>query len=153
MTEAVYIQLKPLLFCPVLPTFSGHRVFWAGALRDGNADGAERVGGGLPHVVARQRRQHQAPADNGAEAGDQGRPHRVVQVLRAGNVTVGSWGKGGILAEGMEFRHNLYRSPRPTDICRAWQPRVLQENRTDVTVAVDCSSPLTRVSDHTLSLL
>ena len=62
-------------------TFSGNRGFWADAPRDGDADGAERVGGGLLHVVARQRRQHQAPSKNRAETGDQGRPDRVVEVL------------------------------------------------------------------------
>jgi len=28
---------------------------------------------------------------------------------------------------GMEFRHDLYRSLRPTDISGVWQPRVLQQ--------------------------
>jgi len=40
------------------------------------------------------------------------------------SVTVGSQGNDGIPAEGMAFRHNLYRSPKPTNISGVWQPRV-----------------------------
>ena len=49
--------------------------------RDGDADGAQRGRRNLPHLVARQARQHQAAAHHAAQARNAGRPDGMVELL------------------------------------------------------------------------